>query len=337
MVAPRTPPPPTDRRPRGAARAGGGRRGRTAPVPAALALTSADSLALAARKILARQALQISRHVAGTLAGRDPEELHDLRVASRRARAALRLLGEALPAGRAAFLREELRWLGGLSGAARDADVFGQRVRRHLRRLRVPAPVRRPLLALLARDRRGARGRLAEALRSDRFARLLAALRALPEEGVEDGSEDAAGGSARRLAPALVAGELRRLRRWRRRRTELLAAEELHAIRIVGKRARYALEFFADFLDPGLRAHIRAFVALQDCLGAHQDAIVARARLTEAGRRLAAAGAGAETLAAVAALVERERELAAERRQEFATLGPELFRLAKRLAGELLP
>ncbi|MGV8041901.1 MAG: CHAD domain-containing protein [Thermoanaerobaculaceae bacterium] len=304
-------------------------------MPERLALTAGDPLALAARKILARQAFLVSRHVAGTIEGTDPEELHDLRVASRRARAALRLLREALPADRAAVWREELRWLGGLSGAARDADVFGQRVGLHLRELGVPAAARRPLLSLLAEDRRDARGRLAEALRSDRFTRLVAELGSLPEGFGADGAGHAGDGSACDLAPALIRRELRRLRRWRRRRIELLTAAELHAIRIAGKRARYALEFFADILDPGLWDHIRTFVALQDCLGAHQDAVVARARLAGAAGRLAAAGTGPETLAAVDALMRRERELAAGRRRELAELGPELFRLVKRILFEL--
>lgn len=304
-------------------------------VPEQLALAASDPLALAARKILARQAFLVSRHVAGTIEGRDPEELHDLRVASRRARAALRLLRRALPADRAAVWREELRWLGGLSGAARDADVFGQRVRLHLRELGVPAAARRLLLALLAGDRRGARDRLAEALRSERFTRLVAELQSLPAGFEADGADHAADGSARTLAPALIGRELRRLHRWRRRRIELLTAAELHAIRIAGKRARYALEFFADLLDPGLGDHIRTFVALQDCLGAHQDAVVARARLAEAARRLAAAGAGFETLGAVDALMRLERERAAERRRELAELGSELFRLVKRILHEL--
>lgn len=303
--------------------------------PETLALAAADPLPLAARKILARQAFLISRRVEGTLAGRDAEELHDLRVATRRARAALRLMGAALPADRVSFWRDELRWLGKLSGAARDADVFSERVRRHLAELQVGAAARREILALLASDRRNARRQLAEALRSERFERLVAELSALPQGFHTDGTEQGAEGSARALAPALVARELRRLRRWRHRRIELLSAEELHAVRIAGKRGRYALEFFAAVLGPGFEEPIRSFVALQDCLGAHQDAVVARDRLAAAARRLKAAGAGAETLAAVETLMRRERELAAERRLELATLAPELFRLARRLAREL--
>jgi len=296
-----------------------------------LQATATDSLALVTRKIVARQASLIRRQVAGTLAGRDPEKLHDLRVAARRARAALRLLGTTLSASQVAGWRDELRWLGSLSGAVRDLDVFEPRVRRHLQELQVAAVTQRPLLALLAEDRRQARDRLAEALRSERFTRLVAELRSLPEGVEADGSEYTADGSARTLAPARIGRELRRLYRWRRRRIELLTAGELHAIRIAGKRARYALEFFVDILDVDLKSHIKTFVALQDCLGAHQDAVVARARLAEAARRLGGAGAGPEVLDAVQALMRLEREQAAERRREVVDLGDELFRLVKRL------
>lgn len=304
-------------------------------VPAELALEPADSLALAARKILARQAFLMNAHRPGTLAGRDPEALHDLRVASRRARAALRLLRSALPAEQVDTWRGELRWLGGLSGLARDLDVFVDRVKRHLQEVGADPAVRRPLLEAPRAERRRARSALGLALESPRMAALTRGLLELPQPPPEPREGVWAEGSARELAPGLIRTPLRRLRAWRRRRPDWLTAGELHAIRIAGKRARYALEFFAELLDGDLRVHLKELVALQDCLGAHQDAVVAMARLGDLARQSSAAGAPPLELATLAALLRLEREAMAARRREFAELGPRLFDLAGSIARSL--
>jgi len=316
-------------------------RARRAPkpgqpeVPAALILVVSDSLALAARKILARQAFLMEAHRPGTLARQNPEELHDLRVASRRARAALRLLRHVLPADRVGHWRDELRWLGGLSGLARDMDVFLDRIRRHLRAVGADPAVQRVLLRGVRAERRLAHAELADALRSARLAELMRELSEVPDPPAEPRRGVWADGSARELAPGLIRGPLRRLRSWRRRRCEWLTAQEMHAIRIAGKRARYAIEFFADVLGGDLRMHLKELVALQDCLGAHQDAIVAMARLGELARQRGACGRPPECLATLAALVGLEREAMAARRQEFTELGPRLFELARSISRSL--
>ena len=81
----------------------------------------------------------------GTRLGDDVEELHDMRVASRRLRAALSLFGDVL-APAILKLREELAWIGGVLGAVRDLDV--QLVELEAWHDAVPEPDRKPLLAL---------------------------------------------------------------------------------------------------------------------------------------------------------------------------------------------
>ena len=54
----------------------------------------------------------------------DTEFLHDLRVAVRRTRSALKLAGDALPAGLAARFSPEFKWLGDLTTPTRDLDVY---------------------------------------------------------------------------------------------------------------------------------------------------------------------------------------------------------------------
>ena len=72
--------------------------------------------------VLRRQLAVLREKEPGTRLGEDPEELHDMRVATRRLRAALSLFADVLPV-RAQVFREELGWLGRLLGAVRDLDV----------------------------------------------------------------------------------------------------------------------------------------------------------------------------------------------------------------------
>ncbi len=60
----------------------------------------------------------------GTVADIDPEFLHDLRVAVRRTRVVLANAGRVLPDDVRQRAREDFGWLGGISGAARDLDVY---------------------------------------------------------------------------------------------------------------------------------------------------------------------------------------------------------------------
>ena len=58
----------------------------------------------------------------GVARGNDPESIHQMRVGMRRLRSALRLFAPWIPFP--AALQQELSWLGGELGAARDADVL---------------------------------------------------------------------------------------------------------------------------------------------------------------------------------------------------------------------
>src|SRR5262249_30698615 len=71
---------------------------------------------------LRRQFGSFLRHVPGARLGEDPEEVHDLRVATRRIRAVLREFADALPA-RAGRFRDEFKWVAAALGAVRDLDV----------------------------------------------------------------------------------------------------------------------------------------------------------------------------------------------------------------------
>ena len=75
---------------------------------------------------LGEQARRIVAHDPGTRLGSDPEELHQMRVATRRLRAFLRAGGKSLDREWARALRDELQWLGRALGPARDLDVLSE-------------------------------------------------------------------------------------------------------------------------------------------------------------------------------------------------------------------
>ena len=62
-------------------------------------------------------------HLDGTLSGRDPEDLHDMRVASRRLRAAMDVATECFPA-RFRFFHKTIKELTDVLGGVRDYDVL---------------------------------------------------------------------------------------------------------------------------------------------------------------------------------------------------------------------
>ena len=140
--------------------------------------------------VLRRQLAVLREKEPGTRLGEDPEELHDMRVATRRLRAALALFADVLPV-RAQVFREELGWLGRVLGAVRDLDVQqegladdGGRHRRLERRARAGDhdPLA-DLAALLEREREAARADLLGALDSVRWERLAKGLAAMVQQG----------------------------------------------------------------------------------------------------------------------------------------------------------
>ncbi len=128
-----------------------------APTPEALQPAPDEPLAEAVRKIFARQAFKMAANAAGTRADLDPEFLHDLRVATRRARAALRLCRGLVLARPAKRLQRELSWIGGLLGEVRDLDVFLARLSAHLPRAQAGTAAAGRLLGRLLERRAAAR------------------------------------------------------------------------------------------------------------------------------------------------------------------------------------
>ncbi|MCU0949763.1 MAG: CHAD domain-containing protein [Burkholderiaceae bacterium] len=238
----------------------------------------------------------------------DPEFVHQARVALRRMRSAIRLLRRHSPFPQT--LAEELKWITGVLGAARDADVLATETLPHLAESLNATAARRlpPLVAAAESQRRTAHVALNEALASARFASLALALIAWGAAPPDD-------------SPMLRKRAARLLDRAQRRLADssqgfaALSPEQRHAVRILAKRLRYALDLCAVALpSQATEAYGGQLAALQDILGALNDGEVAR-------QSIAALGADAALTRAVERrLVARERELLAEAQSALAAL-----------------
>jgi CHAD domain-containing protein len=230
--------------------------------------------------VLRRQFAVMLANEWGTRLGEDPEALHDMRVATRRLRAALSQFAQALPV-RAHHVRNELGWLADALGAVRDLDVQLDRLDEW--QSEVPAEDRAALAdlaRLLHRQRDEARERLLEGLDSARYERLVAAFTTMLRQGPSRRSA-AARAPAVTAVPELVATRHRAATKAARRARRSGDPDDFHRLRIRAKRLRYSLEFVSEIYDGHTTKYVRSVVKLQDTLGLMQDARVAATRLHE--------------------------------------------------------
>ncbi|AIJ21030.1 CHAD domain-containing protein [Amycolatopsis methanolica 239] len=215
-------------------------------------------------------------HEPGTRSGADPEDLHQMRVAVRRLRSALKLLG---PAGD--DVRAELKWLGAGLGEVRDHDVLIDHLRATVASFdESDQQAGARLVRIFVAERAKAKRRLNRRLGSARYAALLrsTARLVLTELQLTPGAAP---------GPVDVAAVVRKPYRKLTKAVAALPADppdaELHELRIHGKRLRYAAETAKSVARKKqvtqVRELIKATKRLQDVLGDHQDAVVAAERM----------------------------------------------------------
>ena len=257
------------------------------------------------RAYLRAQLTAIERHDPAVRVGSDPEDLHKLRVAIRRSRAALREARSLLGEERGRELRDELKWLGRQLGPARDLDVLIARLRIEVAELDGPDAVPAGKIVMqLEEEREAAQADVLAALDSTRYAELLATL----EETVSAPPVATSDVSLKRVARR----EFRRLERHVDALGLAPSNDALHRARIQAKRLRYATELSSQLLGKDGDGVVSAAKAFQDVVGAHQDAVVAEERIRTALRRARGVGSGL----AAGRLIERERARRADARSE---------------------
>jgi CHAD domain-containing protein len=249
-------------------------------------LTPDMGVAEAATTVLAAR-LDVVRHYLPLAVEKpydDPEYIHQLRVGTRRAGAALRVFADCLPNKQRRSLRRRLRAIRRAAGDARDWDVFliGLRESRSL-----TAAAGRPALDYLAGyamgERSAAQAQLAEAA-SEAGPKFMEESAGLP--GL---AHDAKSKSVPATFGELAAGWFGPLLSAFDSAASAKPADPmaLHRLRIQGKRLRYALEIFAGcFPAPFKDALYSAVEQLQEILGSIQDSSVGIEYLTALRERI---------------------------------------------------
>jgi len=256
--------------------------------------------------MLAAQYRTMLAHDPGVRLGDDPEDLHQLRVATRRLRAVLRAAKGVIEPAWADGLRGEVAWLGGQLGPVRDFDVLQKNL--NADRDALDQAEHRGLdllLRILRSEAAASRERLSEAMSSDRYFTLLDTIEIAVEAPRFTGED---------LRPAAIAkAEFRTLRRAVRALGKTPSDDELHAVRIRGKRARYAAELAEASTGKVATQFIRTAKSFQDVIGDHQDAVVAEAEL----RRVAGLTRSQAAVLAAGRLIERQRDKKRRMRRAF--------------------
>ncbi|MDP2795309.1 MAG: CYTH and CHAD domain-containing protein [Sulfurisoma sp.] len=248
---------------------------RPLPVRATAAPIAADAHPLIAFRAIALNCLAHLHHNhAGALLGDDPEYVHQMRVATRRLRAAMRMFAPVLPADFAEQLVPPLRDLMAALGRTRDLDVLLSEIVGPVSAALADDPRISALAGILTDRLYATRGETEAFLARPGYGKLM-----LLAASLLHGEELA--------EPAPLADERcatlhefaqRRLRKLQERThhlAELARTDDppsLHALRIAIKRLRYALEFFGPLLPKrSFAAAAKRLATLQDKLGQLND------------------------------------------------------------------
>jgi CHAD domain-containing protein len=270
--------------------------------------------------------------------GGDPEDIHQARVGTRRLRSHLRTFRPFLDRAWTDSLRDELGWLAAELGAVRDYEVLLERVEALAPRL--AAADAKPLAGLtgqLEKAIAGCRDRLLAAMSSPRYYELIERLVAASEQPpLNEEAADRMAAPAAEAMPALVIKPWRDLRRAARALGERPPDEDLHRVRILAKRVRYAAEAVAPAVGPQASRFAKLAAALQTELGEHQDSVTARSWLRQAARSTRRAFVAGQLYALEAARGEESRGrwpdawLAIDRRRARAWMTPERMKTRAR-------
>jgi CHAD domain-containing protein len=263
-------------------------------------------------KALAGAAARFDMHEPALWTERDPEAVHQARIATRRVRSDLRTLRDYVDPDWARGLRGELRWLGAELGAVRDIEVMRERLSLHAALLpSSEADAARIALRRLTADHVAARADLLQQLRTPRYAQLH---RALHDAVTTPRLTAAADARAIDVLPGVVRPMWRGLRRAVDALGPVPSDAALHEVRIRAKRCRYAAELASPVIGRPARNLADALTRIQDVLGEHQDAVVADGWLSKSAPECSPAEAYA-----LGMLAEIERGLAVRSQAAFAS------------------
>jgi triphosphatase len=244
---------------------------------------SPDATTAEAFQAMGRNALgQIAANAVVLREAVDAEAVHQLRVASRRLRSILATFAPMLRGPELDRLKEELRWLAHACDAARDLDVFAERMEQTVKAVDAAPAGIGVLRETLADARRQAGAEAAEAARSVRFRALMIDLTAWIETGgwlADAPRAELRQAPARAYAVHMLEERRRKLVKRGRDLAHLDDAAR-HDVRIEAKKLRYTSEAFGSLFPQKATARFVARMKdLQEELGALNDLTLAEGLL----------------------------------------------------------
>jgi inorganic triphosphatase YgiF len=237
-----------------------------------LELDEQGSVAAAFATIVRSCMAQVQANETGFLAGRDPEYLHQVRVALRRLRACSSLFKAVISQPAFAPVTAQLKQQNAALGRARDWDVFVHEMLRALREQRADESA---VIAFQRRCVRLGRAHLRAAqgvVASPAWQRLWLELGRLLAEGVSMPEHAASSLPLAGFAARLLQQREATLKK-RGKRLQQLDPVGRHRLRIAAKKLRYAAEFFATlFPKRRVRPYVQSLAGMQEVLGRLNDA-----------------------------------------------------------------
>lgn len=246
---------------------------------------STDTLAEAGRKIWLYQFAEMILKEGPTISGEDIEDLHDMRVATRRMRSAFEVFQKAFKPKIMRRYLKGLRATGRALGSVRDMDVLIEKLDQYVNLL---GDEQRegifPLKNSWLQVREKARQALLVYFNSQEYLQFKQEFNKfvqMPGEGViQHSSNLPMAHSVCEVVPALIYSRMGAVRAY----DSILnnaSDTQLHALRIEFKKLRYAIEYFREVLGGDVSQVIGDLKLVQDHLGNFHDAVVARDLVTK--------------------------------------------------------
>lgn len=251
--------------------------------PGKLTVEPTDSIGWFGCRVLCSQFSCMLSHEKGTIKGEDIDDLHDMRVAVRRMRAAAKVFGVYLDSGKLEPHLKELRRTLRALGGVRDIDVFREKAEKYLETL--PSGHEHDLdqlITIISHEREKARENLLDYLdtrKYNRFKKDFSDVLSSPEILVLPTTNEKCDALPHRIMdvlPSILYSHLSDVYAYSEWVEGLyLPVDRMHRLRIATKGLRYTLEFFEGLLGDDAKIMIDELKNLQDHQGDLHDAIVA--------------------------------------------------------------
>lgn len=244
-----------------------------------IGILSTDTLAEAGRKVMRFHFAQMLKNEPGTRLGDDIEALHDMRVATRRMRAAFEVFETAFEPGALKYYLKGLRATGRALGEVRDLDVFMEKASLYVGSLESDHQHDLDILLNTWRnERQSARLKMLSFLDSSEYGEFKQKFNIFlntPGAGVQNKTANQITPSlVCELAPVLIYTRFSEVRAFDSHLSDA-TIEQLHALRIEFKKLRYTIEYFREVLGKTAQDVIADIKKIQDHLGDLNDAQVA--------------------------------------------------------------